>query len=208
LCRYLFHDMGFRGNSQDYYDPRNSYLNQVIDRRTGIPITLSALAMAIGGRVGIDIQGIGLPGHFVVKAVAGRQEILFDPFNAGRILTTENCEQLVHHVTGMSFQATRAQLQALPLGLMLERMAANLKAIYMREGDCLRAIRVIERLRQLDPDNPIHQRDLGVMLLQAGQSGKAIDHLSAYLDRKTSVDDGKNIRELLERARTDVAKWN
>src|SRR6516162_4649242 len=65
LCRYLFHDMGFRGNAQDYYDPGNSYLNQVLDRRTGIPITLSALAMAIGGRVGIDIQGIGLPGHFV-----------------------------------------------------------------------------------------------------------------------------------------------
>src|SRR5207245_10392581 len=68
LCRYLFHEMGFRGNVQDYYDPRNSYLNEVLDRRTGLPITLSLVAMAIGKRAGLSITGVGLPGHFVVKA--------------------------------------------------------------------------------------------------------------------------------------------
>src|SRR5207245_2321666 len=80
LCRYLFHEMGFRGNQQDYYDPRNSYLNQVLDRRTGIPIALSVVAMAVGNRAGLEVVGVGLPGHFVVKAVADGQEILFDPF--------------------------------------------------------------------------------------------------------------------------------
>ncbi|HEV3203792.1 MAG TPA: transglutaminase-like domain-containing protein [Gemmataceae bacterium] len=208
LCRYLFHDMGFRGSRQDYYDPRNSYLNQVIDRRTGIPITLSGIVMAIGARIGIEIQGVGLPGHFVVKAVAGRHEILFDPFNSGRILTPENCEQLVKQVTGMSFQATKDHLEALPLGKIVRRMLGNLKAIYMRDGDSSRAIRIIERLRQLDPHDPLDQRDLGVLLLQAGQPGKAIDLLSAYLDGNAAVEDGKTIRELLERAQTDVARWN
>src|SRR5262249_42957042 len=71
LSRYLFHEMGFRGNTRHYYDPRNSYLNQVIDRRTGLPITLSAVAMAIGRRAGLDVVGVGLPGHFVAKAVDG-----------------------------------------------------------------------------------------------------------------------------------------
>ena len=80
LCRYLFHEMGFRGNKQDYYDPRNSYLNQVMDLRTGIPITLSALTMALGQRLGIHIVGIGLPGHFIVKAVEADRQVLFDPF--------------------------------------------------------------------------------------------------------------------------------
>src|ERR1700683_4082407 len=68
LCRYLFHDMGFRGNVRDYYDPRNSYLNHVLDRRTGIPISLSVLAMAIGARAGLTIVGVTLPGHFIAKA--------------------------------------------------------------------------------------------------------------------------------------------
>src|SRR5947199_5358667 len=79
LCRYLFHDMGFRGNVQSYYDPRNSYLNEVLERRTGIPITLSVVAMAIGSRAGMEMAGVGLPGHFIVKAIEKTQQLLFDP---------------------------------------------------------------------------------------------------------------------------------
>src|SRR5262245_22298625 len=83
LCRYLFHELGFRGNTQDYYDPRNSYLNQVLDRRTGIPISLSAVAMIVGKRAGISVVGVGLPGHFVAKAVDGAREVIFDPYHGG-----------------------------------------------------------------------------------------------------------------------------
>src|SRR5438270_5821855 len=93
LCRYLFHEMGFRGNTQAYYDPRNSYLNDVLDRRTGIPITLSAIAIAVGNRAGMAVVGVGLPGHFIAKARAGSIEVLFDPFHGGRMLTTDQCEQ-------------------------------------------------------------------------------------------------------------------
>src|SRR3984957_15595178 len=105
LCRYLFHEMGFRGNKQDYYDPRNSYLNQVMDLRTGIPITLSVLTMALGQRLGITVAGIGLPGHFIVKAVDRERQILFDPFHGGRELTFDECESLVQRVTGKPFEA-------------------------------------------------------------------------------------------------------
>src|SRR5215471_14644399 len=118
LCRYLFHDMGFRGNQQDYYEARNSYLNDVLDRRTGIPITLSAVAMAVGRRAGLHIAGVGLPGHFVAKAVKGDEEVLFDPFHGGRALTPEKCRRLVEQATGMPFEVDRQALQPVPLGAM------------------------------------------------------------------------------------------
>jgi regulator of sirC expression with transglutaminase-like and TPR domain len=211
LCRYLFHEMGFRGNRQQYYDPRNSYLNQVLDRRIGIPITLSIVAMAVGTRAGLDVVGVGLPGHFVVKAVAAgrpRREVLFDPFHGGRLLKLEDCEVLVEQVTGTPFQATPAGLDAMALGPLVQRMLGNLKGIYLRAGDFTRAVRVIERLRQLDPHDPVHRRDLGVSLLQAGQPGKAIDHLTAYLAASPPVADADAVRQLLDRARGTVAKWN
>src|SRR5205823_5351491 len=127
LCRYLFHDMGFRGNVQTYYDPRNSYLNEVLDRRTGIPISLSVVAMAVGSRAGLDVQGVGLPGHFVAKAVLDGQQELFDPFHGGRRLSPEDCEHLVWQVTGEPFTATADGLAGLPVGLIVTRMLNNLK---------------------------------------------------------------------------------
>lgn len=208
LCRYLFHDMGFRGNYQEYYDPRNSYFNQVLDRRTGIPISLSAVAIAIGARAGLEIVGVGLPGHFVVKAVAGPREVLFDPFHGGRLLTPEDCERLIERATGRPFRATPASLEALPLGLMVLRMLNNLKAVYFREGEFARAVRVLQRLRQLDPTDPLHQRDLGIGFLHAGQPGNAIDHLTAYLESAPPTAEVETIRPLLALARAEVAKWN
>jgi regulator of sirC expression with transglutaminase-like and TPR domain len=208
LCRYLFHEMGFRGNAQDYYDPRNCYLNQVLDRRTGIPISLCAVAMAVGARVGLQVAGVGLPGHFVVKAVAGQDEILFDPFHGGRTLTRADCELLVQQVTKTPFEATTANLQALPLGLMAVRMLANLKAIYLRRTDFRRAVRVLERLRQLNPHDPVQQRDLGISLLRAERPGLAIDHLTAYLAAIPDGKDSQAVRALLQQARGEVARWN
>src|SRR5260370_42310658 len=105
LCRYLFHEMGFHGNTQDYYVPPNSYLNQVLDRRTGIPIALSVVAMAVGQRAGLQVVGVGLPGHFVAKAVAEGREVLFDPFHGGRQLTPTDCENLGFQWDGTAFAA-------------------------------------------------------------------------------------------------------
>jgi regulator of sirC expression with transglutaminase-like and TPR domain len=208
LCRYLFHEMGFHGNKETYYDPRNSYLNQVIDRRTGIPISLAAVAEAIGSRVGLSVVGVGLPGHFVAKAMEGGQEVVFDPFHGGRLLRPEDCEILVQQVTGVPFRATPEALAELPLGLVVQRMLANLKAIYLRQGDFPRAARVIGRLTQLAPADPLHQRDLGIALLQAGQPGKAIRHFSAFLESAPGSAEAETVRKLLGRARADVGRWN
>jgi regulator of sirC expression with transglutaminase-like and TPR domain len=208
LCRYLFHEMGFRGNTQDYYDPRNSYLNQVLERRTGIPISLSAVAMAVGSRAGLKVVGVGLPGHFVVKAVAEGREILFDPFHGGRQLSLSDCEHLVYQVTGQPFQAAPASLRAVPPGSILMRMLNNLKGTYLRQGDFRRGVRVIERIRQLDPHDPLQKRDLGVCLLRAEQPGRAINHLAAYLAATPDADDAQTVRQMLATARSQVAKWN
>jgi regulator of sirC expression with transglutaminase-like and TPR domain len=208
LCRYLFHDMGFRGNQQDYYDARNSYFNDVLDRRTGIPITLSAVAIAVGRRGGLDIVGVGLPGHFVAKAVADGEEVLFDPFHGGRLLTPEKCQRLVEQVTGMPFEVNEEALQAVPLGSVTLRMLNNLKGVYLRTEDYLRAARVIERLRQLSPDDPLQHRDLGATLVRAGQSGRAIDHLQAYLTASPEAGDADTVKQLLTQAQASVARWN
>jgi regulator of sirC expression with transglutaminase-like and TPR domain len=207
LCRYLFHDMGFRGNMQNYYDPRNSYLNEVLERRTGIPITLSVGVMAVGSRAGLEIVGIGLPGHFIVKAVENGHELLFDPFHGGRQLTLEQCEHVVEQATGQPFHICPESLRAAAPGLIVQRILTNLKNIYLNAKDFPRAIRVIERLLQLKPLDSLERRDLGICLTQTGRFGLAIDHLSAYLEFSAANGDD-SIRRLLEQAKTEVARWN
>jgi regulator of sirC expression with transglutaminase-like and TPR domain len=208
LCRYLFHDLGFRGNNSAYYDPRNSYLNDVLDRRLGIPITLTTVAIAVGGRAGLHVEGIGLPGHFIAKVVGEGREVLFDPFHGGRTLAEGQCEALVERATGSPFQLTPAALEGVALGPMVQRMLVNLKGAYLRQADFRRAARVIERLRQLDPSDSQLRRDLGAALMQAGRPGRAIDHLAGYLDAAPDAADADLVRQVLEQARTAVAKWN
>ncbi|MGH7224052.1 MAG: SirB1 family protein, partial [Gemmataceae bacterium] len=208
LCRYLFHDMGFRGNQQDYYNARNSYLNDVLDRRIGIPITLATVAMAVGRRAGLDVVGVGLPGHFIAKAIGDGEEVLFDPFHAGRRLTPEKCQHLVEQVTGMPFEVNEEALRAVPLAAIVLRILNNLKGVYLRSGDYPRAAKIIERLRQLNPHDPLQRRDLGATLFQAGQAGRAIDHLQAYLQALPKAGDADTVKQLLMQAKASVARWN
>lgn len=208
LCRYLFHDMGFRGNQKDYYNARNSYLNEVLDRRTGIPLTLSAVAMIVGQRAGLQVVGVGLPGHFIAKAVGPDEEVLFDPFHGGRILTPGQCEVLVKQVTGVPFDASSESLEPMPLGRIVLRMLTNLKGSYLRQGDFPRAVRIIERLRQLVPEDVQQRRDLGALLVQMDEAGRAIDHLQAYLQTVPEADDVDVVKQVLGKARQQVSRWN
>jgi regulator of sirC expression with transglutaminase-like and TPR domain len=208
LCRYLFHEMGFRGNVEEYYDPRNSYLNDVLDRRTGIPISLSAIAIAVGRRTGLRVEAVGLPGHFIVKAIGEGEEVLFDPFHGGRLLTLDDCANLVRQTVGDEIGMIPGLLEVAPLGVIVSRMLTNLKLVYLRQQDFLRAARVLGRLRQLNPTDAQHQRDLGLSLLRAGKPGLAIDHLSAYLEEAPESAETREVRNLLSQAITDIARWN
>jgi regulator of sirC expression with transglutaminase-like and TPR domain len=208
LCRYLFHEMGFRGNQRDYYDPQNSYFNVVLERRLGIPISLSAVMLAIGQRAGLQLAGVGLPGHFIVRAQARGEEILIDPFHGGRILSLADCEYLVEQSTGTPFDLAAVRLEPIPVGLILRRMLTNLKAIYVKQEDWPRSARTMERLRQLDPDNVLLRRDLGICYLRRQHPGKAIDLLQSYLTLASDAADADAVREMHRTAVRLVAQWN
>jgi regulator of sirC expression with transglutaminase-like and TPR domain len=208
LCRYLFHELGFRGNRQAEDDTRNIYFNEVLERRTGIPLALSAVVMAIGTRAGLQLAGVGLPGHFLVKAVAAEKEVLFDPFHDGRLLAPADCETLAKQVTGRPFSATKKTLQAVPLGDVLVRMLSHLKVIYMNTGDLERSVRSIERLRQLVPNDPTQVRDLGGAFFQAGEYGSALGPLEWYLRQVPEAADRDMVLQVLAHAKAQVAQWN
>jgi regulator of sirC expression with transglutaminase-like and TPR domain len=208
LTHYLFEECGFAGNADEYYDPRNSYLNEVLDRRLGIPLSLSLLAIAVGERCGLTVVGVGLPGHFVAKTLEGDDEVLFDPFHGGQVLDYPACEQLVTAVTGRPFHAHDDSVAATPPGLICQRMLNNLKAVYLKAGDFAHAAAVIRRLTQLVPDDPTQRRDLGVTLVKAGQPGQALPHLQAYLTAEPAADDTDTVRTFWKEARKQIAAWN
>jgi regulator of sirC expression with transglutaminase-like and TPR domain len=159
LNTYLFEERGFRGNTEDYYDPRNSFLNDVVDRRLGIPITLSVIYMEVGRRVGIPLQGVGMPGHFITKYAEPGEDIYIDPFNRGRILSREACEELIQQLHGEPVPFQESFLAPVSKKQILARMLMNLKAVYIHNQNHLKALSVVERLLIIQPDVEQEEKD-------------------------------------------------
>lgn len=157
LRTHLFGTLGFRGNAEDYGDPRNSYLNDVLDRRVGLPITLSVLVLEVGRRLGVPLVGIGLPGHFVVRHEAVPR-VLLDPFECGRLLTPEDCAERVEAIYGPAVAFAPAMLQPVGTRAILARMLANLKQRFTLTGDVVGAEWAL-RLRTAIPE--VDPRELG-----------------------------------------------
>lgn len=151
LNAYLFGERGFRGNSDSYYDPRNSFLNAVLDRGLGIPITLSVVYMEVGRRIEFPLQGVGMPGHFIVKPVGLEDEIYIDPFNAGRVLSREDCQELVQEMYGEQVPFHATFLEPVTKKHILTRILSNLKALYVQTRQYLKALSVVERLLLIQP---------------------------------------------------------
>jgi regulator of sirC expression with transglutaminase-like and TPR domain len=150
----LFSDLGFRGNTADYYDPRNSFLAEVLERRVGIPITLSVLTIEVARRIGVRAVGVGFPGHFLVRVDDGPTSLLLDPFNGGAELDRPALESLLARTAGPDARLTEASLAACSKRATLIRMLNNLAGIYERSGDRFRSLEVLERLVALDAENP------------------------------------------------------
>ncbi|MFL5329621.1 MAG: SirB1 family protein [Gemmataceae bacterium] len=208
LSKLLFVEEKYRGNRERYYDPDNSYLNRVIDRRLGLPITLSLLTAAVGTRAGLTVEGVGLPGHFIARAADGADVLLFDPYHGGAPLKIADCEQLVEDATGKPFEASAEALEPTPPGYAIRRMLTNLKGTYLRQNDFVRTARVTRRILQLEPTSAIERRDLGICLARTGRPGEAIDLLESYLNSSPSLNDAESIRKLLRHAKAEVARWN
>lgn len=161
LNRFFFEEEGFLGNQADYYDPRNSFLNEVLERRTGIPITLGIMYIEIGRQLGLSIRGINFPAHFLVQ-YHGKRSMLIDPFFGG-VVTEQECQERVRSALGDHTKWRRAYLRPASPREIVVRLLTNLKFIYLAKNDLEQALVVCERLLILKPDTAVELRDRGLI---------------------------------------------
>jgi regulator of sirC expression with transglutaminase-like and TPR domain len=208
LREFLFAEEGFRGNADDYYDPRNSCLNDVLERRLGIPITLALVMMEVGARVGLRIQGIGLPGHFVVGAELEAESVLLDPFNGGAVLTRDGAHRVVARAVGRPVKLTEEIFRPCSRRQILTRMLANLKAVYVSRSEWAKALEAIECLLAVDAEAPTHRRDRGSVLIKLGQFHRGVADWERYLAENLAAPDSASVRQQLRRVREGLAALN
>ena len=208
LREYLFEEQGFKGNRTDYFDPRNSFLSDVLDRRMGIPISLSLVLIEVGRRLGLPMEGIGLPGHFITGVRLDDAPILLDPFHGGTILTPEACRELVSKALGKRVRLTEATFAPVGNRQFLARMLANLKGIYWRTEQWDKAVRVSDHLIVLDPKAGTERRDRGVALAKAGQYQRGLADWERYLTEFPDAPDNVEMRGHLRRVRQKLAELN
>lgn len=199
INRYLYDDLEFSGNEADYYDPRNSFLNEVIDRRTGIPITLSLVYLEVAKRIDFPMVGIGMPGHFLIKPNFEDAGIFVDAFNGGEILFPEDCQARLSQIYGQPMELQPAFLAPVSSKQLLGRMLGNLKAIYLNQRDAARVMGTIERILLLFPSALGELRDRGILYYQLGRLTEARRDLELYLTNAPNAEDAVRIRQLLER---------
>ena len=190
----LFKEQGFRGNRRDYYDTRNSFLNEVLDRKVGIPITLSIIYLDIGRRIGLPVNGLGLPGHFVVQYGAHPEPFHIDPFHGGELLSEQDCAARVAQIYGQDLPWQESYLDAVSDLHILARVLNNLKVIYVRKGAHELALGAADRLILLKPDVPSEIRDRGLLRAQLGQLRRALEDLTAYLEACPEAPDAPAMR--------------
>jgi regulator of sirC expression with transglutaminase-like and TPR domain len=205
---YLFEELDLRGNEKEYNDPRNSYLNQVLDRRLGNPLSLSILFLDVARAAGFDARGIGLPGHFVCRVTYDARTILVDPYHQGEVISEDDCRQLVSRTTGRGSLFRRSLLQGTDERAMLMRMLLNLKYIYVKDEDYERALAAVDRLLILAPDDPTEIRDRGFLHAHLGRPGAAVCDLESYLALTPHARDAESVRGRVAWLRQRLSEYN
>jgi regulator of sirC expression with transglutaminase-like and TPR domain len=195
LNHFLFVDRGFAGNKDNYYDARNSYLNEVIDRKTGIPITLSIVYCRVAQRLSLPVYGVSFPGHFLVK-YAGDPEIIIDPF-FGTVITTEECAERLRGIYGPDARLERRLLRVATPREILVRMLSNLKQVYVEQQDALRALACVDRILLLTPDQPRELRDRGILYRRLECFVPALRDLERFLRLAPNDDGADAVRALM-----------
>lgn len=203
---YLFDEQGFRGNLEDYYDARNSFLNDVLERKMGIPITLSVVYIELARQVGLPIVGVGLPGHFLVRYSAHPTVFWIDPFQRGQMLSREDCQARLADMYGQALAWSDGYLQPVSDHAILQRMLYNLKALYVHQGDHRRALHVVERLLVLRPEVLTEVRDRGLLRAQLGWLEAALDDLQHYLQLSPEAPDTPLITQHITTLRQSLGR--
>ena len=209
LNEFLFDELGFRGNIEHYYDPRNSYLNEVLDRRTGIPITLAVLYLEIGGRVGLPLAGVSFPGHFLVRLPMRGGTLVLDPFAGGLPQSGDELRERLKRViprgaTGEWQEAARGvPVGDLPLDQFLEpsskrqilaRLLRNLKGIFRETDQPERLLQVLDRMIIVAPELAAERRDRGYVYQRLECWRPALEDLTDYLAREPEAPDQHEVR--------------
>jgi regulator of sirC expression with transglutaminase-like and TPR domain len=204
----LFEIFEFRGATHDYSDPRNSFFNDVMDRRIGIPITLSAVYMEVSRRLNFPIVGVGMPGHFIVKYSDRLQEFFLDPFNRGQILTRDDCRNRIHEQFGDSVEFTDRMLGRVTHRQILWRMLNNLKEIYLKADAFDKGLAIVDMMLMVDPEEIPQFRDRGLLRLQLRQFAAAARDLEHYIRHAPGAEDREEIEKHLKELRRIRATMN
>lgn len=209
LCDFLARQEGFQGNEADYYDPRNSYLDQVLARRVGIPITLALVYMEVGRRLGLAFEGVNFPGHFLVRyAEADAPEALYlDPFT-GTVLTQDDCAVLLQRLAGAGTVLEEEHLRTATPRALLRRMLNNLKQIRLQQGDDRAALACSERMLLLVPDEPLELRERGLLFFRLECYAEAVADLERFLALVNHPDAERTVQPQLEQARQRSQRLN
>jgi len=195
INRLLFDEEGFHGEDDDYYDPRSAFVNELLDRHAGIPITLSILYLELTRRVGVEASGVSLPGRFLVKFSGTFGEIVIDPFDGGRVLSPIELQKILDSFYGGGVRLREHHLRSFSRREILMRELAHLKAAYMAQHDLPRAAASIDRLLILDERDAYEIRDRAALAMQMHAYALAIDCLERYLSLMPHVDDRGVVRE-------------
>jgi regulator of sirC expression with transglutaminase-like and TPR domain len=205
INRFLFEEKGFAGNQQDYYDPRNSYLNDVLDRRLGIPLSLGLIQLELARRLGVPLEGVSFPGHFLVRLPVDGGLLVLDPYHRGRSVDADELrERAKPHLGGVELDDSdllRLLAPASHRGILM-RMLRNLKALYAEQEAWDKSLRCADRLVSLDPDVPEEIRDRGLLYLKLEHGRAAGVDLARYLELKPGADDAEAVRAALVEAHT------
>jgi regulator of sirC expression with transglutaminase-like and TPR domain len=203
LREVLAAEEGLTGNADDYYDPRNSFLNEVLDRRLGIPISLSVVYMEVARRAGLALQGVGLPGHFLARyASPSGPEVFIDAFRGGEMLSADECTARFRDRSG-GRELDRRWLAPVGASQILSRMLLNLQRIYADRKDDVRGYWVLDRILLVSPDHLGALRDRGLAAARLGGAAAAARDLEAYLSRAPGAADADDVRERLAALKRD-----
>ncbi len=200
INRYLFDEVGFAGNNVQYDDPRNSYLNQVVDRKLGIPISLAVIQIEVTRRLGLPLDGISFPGHFLVRLPVDDGILVLDPYNKGRPVSADELRERASPHLGGQAPDDQQLLQILAPAthrMILVRMLRNLKGLYLEQRDWERVARTADRLLKLSPDTAEALRDRGLAYRELGYASGARDDLARYLQLLPEADDVDAVRSTL-----------
>ena len=195
LRSYMYEELGFKGDVQGYYSPENSLLHSVMTRRLGIPLTLSIVFMEIGWRLGIPFEGVGFPGHFLVRLTGEPGDLLLDPYDHAVSVHEEDCRRMIEMTTGGTVPYDPSMIRSLGKRDMIARLLFNLKVACLKAGDDAGALSAVERLLLLHPDDPPELRDRGLLLYRMDRYREARGALRAYLEARPRALD----REVIER---------